>query len=188
MHSLHRAIFNRQLTKISGKVHCRTNIPERSKVVRKYSSLIVHHIPMLCIYVLIYYKWRIQHLRRRFVILRLHVHTRRDVIRRVLQRIFPRFSASQRRTTVVVLKGKALATNGAYTCDVTPFQQRRAARASESLDTPVESVIQPLRWVARMQIQRDNKSPPFDSFNHDNTIMRCTDVVTSIVSYCYGVV
>ena len=29
---LHRAIFNRQPTKISGKIHCRTNMQESSKL------------------------------------------------------------------------------------------------------------------------------------------------------------
>ena len=34
-------------------------------------------------------------------------------------------------------------TNGTYMCDVTLFQQRRAATASESLDVPVARVVWP---------------------------------------------
>ena len=88
------------------------------------------------------------------MILLLLVHLRRDVIRLVLQCFLARFSVSQRRTPVVVVEGQAV-TNGAYMYDVTPFQQRRAATASESLDVLVARVV----WPSGSELHATLSSP-----------------------------
>ena len=57
-------------------------------------------------------------------------------------------------STTVVVEGQAV-TNGAYMYDVTPFQQRRAATASESLDVLVARVI----WPSSSELHATLSSP-----------------------------